>query len=268
MVLRKFHCILWHCFLIGEYFLLSTIIRLTTRNKNLRRKRLVKNNNRISKHFIRAFKIKLKISNPEKLELLKNDAYLAVSNHTTYLDILLLAALEKFVFITSVEMKHNPFLGKITRNGGCLYTNRRKYISLPAEIEKFAAAIHEGFKVLLFPEGTSTNGITVQPFRKSLFQVAVNAKCSILPLCIKYYAIDGKKIDEKNRDLIFWYGDMPFLTHYLKLTGHSIEAQIDILKDIPYQEGKTRQELADEVYQQILASYLENESSVDKQTSS
>ena len=58
------------------------------------------------------------------------------------------------------------------------------------------------------------------------------------------------------------------LTHYLKLTGHSIEAQIDILKDIPYQEGKTRQELADEVYQQILASYLENESSVDKQTSS
>ena len=98
--------------------------------------------------------------------------------------------------------------------------------------------------------------------------MAVNAKCSILPLCIKYSSIDGKKIDKKNRDLIFWYGDMPFLTHYLKLIGHSIEAQIDILNAIPYQEGKTRQELADEVYQQILASYLENESSVDKQTSS
>ncbi len=268
MVLRKLHCILWHFYLISEFFLISAVIRIFTNDEKLRRKRLVKNNNRISKHFIRAFKIKLKISNPEKLELLENEAYLAVSNHTTYLDIILLSALENFVFITSVEMKHNPFLGKITRNGGCLYTNRKKYISLPAEIEKFASAIHQGFKVLLFPEGTSTNGITVQPFRKSLFQVAVNAKCSILPLCIKYSSIDGKKIDKKNRDLIFWYGDMPFLTHYLKLIGHSIEAQIDILNAIPYQEGKTRQELADEVYQQILASYLEKESSVDKQTSS
>ena len=268
MILRKIKCILWHIYLISEFFLVSAVIRIFSADPVLRRKRLLKNNTRISKRFIRAFNIKLTLNNSENLQKLQDIPYLAVSNHTTYLDIILLSAVEKFVFITSVEMRKNPFLGRITKSGGCLYTNRKKYISLPTEIEKFASAIHQGFKVVLFPEGTSTNGITVQPFRRSLFQVAIEAKCPILPVCIKYKAIDGKKIDKKNRDLIYWYGDMPFLIHYLKIIGHSLEAQIDILTIIPYQEGKTRQELANQVYGQILSSYLEQESSVDKQSNS
>ncbi|HNX03370.1 MAG: 1-acyl-sn-glycerol-3-phosphate acyltransferase [Candidatus Cloacimonas sp.] len=260
MVLRKLHCILRHCFLIGEYFLLSAIIRLTTRNKNLRRKRLVKNNSRFGKHFLRTFKIKLSIKNPQELQKWHNKAYLAVSNHTTYIDIILLAALENMVFITSVEMKHNPFLGKITRDGGCLYTNRKKFASLPREIEYFASAIRDGFKVLLFPEATSTNGLTIQPFRKSLFQVAISAQCAVLPLCIKYKTIDGRRIDKENRDLIYWYGDMPFFSHYWKLIGHTLEAEIEVLEAVPYKDGKTRQELSAEIYQQILSCYEKNES--------
>jgi len=260
MVLRKLRWILWHSFLISEYFLLSAIIRLATKDKKLRRKRLVQNNSRISKQFLRAFNVKLSIKNPQELQKMQSKAYLAVSNHTTYLDIILLAAMENFVFITSVEMKHNPFLGKITRNGGCLYTNRKKFVSLPQEIENFASAIREGFNVLLFPEATSTNGITVQPFRKSLFQVAISAQCAILPLCLKYKTIDGKKIAKENRDLIYWYGDMPFFSHYWKLIGHSLEAEIEVLDAVPYKEGKTRRELAAEIYQQILFCYEKKES--------
>ncbi|MEN6445305.1 MAG: lysophospholipid acyltransferase family protein [Candidatus Cloacimonas sp.] len=268
MFFRKLHCFLWHLWLATIYFVKATFIRIFTRDKIKRRLRYLHNNARISQSFIRSFKIELQINHPERLREIQNSAYLAVSNHTTYLDIILLASMEQFVFITSTEMRGIPFLGKITRNGGCLYTNRNKYVSLPAEIDNFAATLQQGFKVLLFPEGTSTDGRTVHPFHKSLFQIALKAKCLVLPLCIKYIALDGKKIDNDTQDTIFWYGDMPFLKHYFKLIGHQIAAEIDILEAVPYQENRRRQELSDLVYSQILLSYLQRESFIDKQCGS
>ncbi len=255
MIIKKIHCLLWHIWLMSDFFTTAAIIRIFTRDKVKRRQRYLKNNSRISKQFINAFNIKLTVKHIENLKQLQKISYLAVSNHTTYLDIIILASLENFVFITSVEMRGIPFLGKITRNGGCLYTNRKKYVSLPQEIDKFSAAILHGFKVMLFPEGTSTNGITVQPFHKSLFQIALEAKCPVLPICIKYKTIDGEIVQNENRDRIAWYGKMNFLLHYLKLIGHKLEAEVEILEPNPYQENKSRQELCDAVYRQILKCY-------------
>lgn len=255
MIIKKIHCLLWHIWLMSDFFTTAATIRIFTRDKVKRRQRYLKNNSRISKQFINAFNIKLTVKHIENLKQLQKIPYLAVSNHTTYLDIIILASLENFVFITSVEMRGIPFLGKITRNGGCLYTNRKKYVSLPQEIDKFSAAILHGFKVMLFPEGTSTNGITVQPFHKSLFQIALEAKCPVLPICIKYKTIDGEIVQNENRDRIAWYGKMNFLLHYLKLIGHKLEAEVEILEPNPYQENKSRQELCDAVYRQILKCY-------------
>jgi len=255
MIIQKVHCILWHIWLMSDFFITAAIIRITNRNKIKRRQRYLRNNARISKKFLKAFNIKLNVKHIENLKQLHKLPYLAVSNHTTYLDIIILASLENYIFITSVEMRGIPFLGKITRNGGCLYTNRKKYVSLPEEINRFTAALLQGFKVMLFPEGTSTNGITVQPFHKSLFQIAIKAKCPVLPICIKYLTLDGKKIQNENRDRIAWYGKMNFLLHYLKLVGHKLEAEVEILEATPYQEGKTRQDISDDAYQKILKCY-------------
>ncbi len=200
---------------------------------------------------MQAFRIKAKVINPHVLTQMKDLNYLAVANHVSYTDIIILASLEDFVFITSVEMGNNPFLGSITRKGGCLFTDRKKFVSLPKEIEKFAQTIKEGFKVMLFPEGTSTNGETVKEFRKSLFQVPFLAKCPILPICIRYKTLDGKSIDEGNRDLLYWYGDMDFAPHFMKLIGRSIEVEIEILDPVYSLEGKTRQTISNDVYTQI-----------------
>lgn len=246
---------IWHLILVCDFFLSANLIRLCTRDPITLRHRLVKNTTRIGRRFLKAFNIKITIKHPERLAQMKDKNYLAVANHVSYTDIIMLASLENFVFITSVEMGKNIFLGSITRLGGCLFTDRKKFVSLPKEIEKFANTIKEGFKVMLFPEGTSTNGETVKEFRKSLFQVAFLANCPVLPICIRYKTLDGKPIDLANRDLVCWYGDMDFAPHFMKLLGHSLEAEIDILDPIYELEGKTRQTLSNDVYTQICACY-------------
>ncbi|PKN72846.1 MAG: 1-acyl-sn-glycerol-3-phosphate acyltransferase [Candidatus Cloacimonetes bacterium HGW-Cloacimonetes-3] len=245
---------------MGDFFLSANLIRLFSRNPVTLRHRLAKNTTRIGRRFLKAFNIKISMKHPERLAELADKNYLAVANHVSYTDIIILASLENFVFITSVEMGKNVFLGSITRLGGCLFTDRKKFVSLPDEIEKFANTIKAGFKVMLFPEGTSTNGETVKEFRKSLFKVALLADCPVLPICIRYKALDGKPIDEFNRDLVYWYGDMTFAPHFMKLLGHSLSAEIDFLDPIYELEGKTRQTLSNDVYTQICDCYHQRSS--------
>ncbi len=237
--------------LLLSFFVTGWWILLTTKDPVLRRKRQVCHTNRHCKTLLKAFGISLKINNPERLAALSDTAYLLVSNHVSYTDIVVLASIEKLIFITSVEMGNNPILGSVTRMGGSLYTDRKKPVRLKKEIQNFSDAISQGFKVVLFPEGTSTDGSSVQEFKRSLFQIALNADCPILPVCIKYTSIDGQKINEANRDLIAWYGDMTFAPHFSKLIGHKIEAEITILESIVQPAGKTRAELSEAVYTQI-----------------
>ncbi len=254
MLLRFFY-FLWHLYLVGDFFVVALLITITTPDPIKRRQKYARNTTRISRKFEKAFRMKVTVHNPERLHNLSANSYLAVCNHVSYTDIILLSALESFVFITSVEMGNNVFLGSITRYGGCLFTNRKKYVSLPQEIDKFARTIKEGFKVMLFPEGTSTNGETIKEFRSSLFQTAVIAKCPVLPICIKYRRLDGKTINVANRDLLYWYGDMDFAPHFMKLLRRRIEAEIYILESIPFREEKLRQTLSKEVYGQIHACF-------------
>lgn len=247
--------LLWHLLLVADFFVYAFVIKLLHPNPILRRHKLVKNTNRIAQKFLKAFRIELVIRNSARLESMHNQPYLLVSNHVSYTDIIVLASIENLVFITSVEMGANPFLGAVTRYGGCLYTNRKKPVSLPGEIKKFATTIQEGFKVVLYPEGTSTNGKTVKAFRKSLFEVPVKAQCPILPVCIRYTHLDGKTITDNTRDYICWYGDMTFVPHFMKLLGHKIRAEIEILDPIPVPGAKTRSELSEAVYTQIHACY-------------
>jgi 1-acyl-sn-glycerol-3-phosphate acyltransferase len=247
--------LLHHLLLVADFFVYAFVIKLIYRDPIIQRHKLVKNTNRISRKFLKAFRIELSVNNPERLIALQDQPYLLVSNHVSYTDIILLASIENLVFITSVEMGANPFLGAITRYGGCLYTNRKKPVSLPGEIKKFITTIQEGFKVVLYPEGTSTSGETVKEFRKSLFEVPVRAQCPILPVCIRYTHLDGKQITGANRDYVCWYGDMTFVSHFMKLLGRKIRAEIEILDPLPVPGTKTRTELSEAVYAQIYASY-------------
>jgi len=251
----KIYHFFWHLGLMLEYMTRAKLITWHTSDPVLRRRRQIKNTRRSALKFLRAFQIQVSVRGKENLAALHGQNYLLIANHVSYTDILVLSSVTELVFITSVEMGANFFLGDITRFGGSLFTDRKKPVSLPHEIKRFARTIAQGFNVVLFPEGTSTNGETVREFRSSLFQVAYEASCPVLPVCVKYHRLDGKPITSDNRDTVCWYGDMDFLPHFWKLLGHRIQVVVSILKPLPHDPKLRRVELSELVHRQLLACY-------------
>lgn len=92
---------------------------------------------------------------------------------------------------------------------------RRNPKLIKLEIAKMSELIEQGFNIVLFPpEGTSTNGSKVLPFRSSLLaSVSKSGGVEVVPACIKYETINNEKFSEKNCDSVCWYGDMSFAPH-------------------------------------------------------
>lgn len=151
-----------------------------------------------------------------KIEAPKTDQLphgLFVCNHLSYLDVLVLAAIRPACFVTSVEIKHTPVLGQICQLAGCLFVERRSRENLSEEIKELTDALKNDVPVLIFPEGTSTNGEELLRFRRPLFQASIDAQVPVISLVLNYTGINGKRVGRMNRDFICWYGDMAFLPH-------------------------------------------------------
>lgn len=182
---------------------------------------------------------------------LNNDEnYLIVSNHLSYLDILIISSFFPTCFVTSTEMKETPFLGQLCLLGGCLFVERRKRAGITAEVAQITNALKSGLNVVIFPEAKSNNGETVLTFRRPLFQAAVNSGMKVLPICLNYRSLDGKKITLKNRDKVFWYGDMSFLKHALSLFAHkTIVADLSVMETLDTAEFTDKNVLADKSFE-------------------
>lgn len=138
---------------------------------------------------------------------------LIVCNHLSYIDVLILAALKPACFVTSVEIKETPVLGQICQLAGCLFVERRSRQNLSKEVSELSSALKTDIPVLIFPEGTSTNGEEVLRFRRPLFQAAIDAQVPVVALSLNYLELDGVSVNKLNRDKICWYGEMSFLPH-------------------------------------------------------
>ncbi len=144
--------------------------------------------------------------------------HLIVSNHLSYLDVLILSWLFPGCFVTSVEIRQTPFLGHITSLAGCLFVDRRSRQFLGQETLSLSSTLKSGQNVIVFPEGTSTDGETVLRFRQPLFRAAIHAGKDILPVSISYEEINHAPVTAQNRDQIFWYGSMTFGDHFAGLS--------------------------------------------------
>lgn len=177
---------------------------------------------------------------------------LLVSNHLSYLDILVLASTEPALFITSREIAEVFFLGTLTQLGGCFFVERRKNLRTPEIIEKELAEIHskidQDFKVFLFPEGTSSNGDTVLPFKAHFFQVAIDASLIIGPRVIRYTG--------ENRDRAPWFGKMTFADHLFSICREkSIEVEMKSLPPVHAEDYSSRFTLAEDIQRMIVDAY-------------
>lgn len=141
---------------------------------------------------------------------------LKILNHLSWVDPLVINSCSPVRFITSMEMRDTPFLGDICKGAGCVFIDRRSNRAAADESAALAEMIRKE-PVVAFPEATSSCGDQVLPFKPAFFQSAIDAGIPIQALCLRYMAIDGRKIDPKNRDVVHWYGDMSFTPHFWRL---------------------------------------------------
>ncbi len=151
-----------------------------------------------------------------------------VSNHLSYLDILLLGSVRPFIMVAKTEVREWPLIGWLTMRAGTIYVKRGGGpATYPAVNAAMAEAYSTGLPVLFFPEGTTTNGIEILPFRRGLFHSVLNNAVPLRTAAMRYslerHALNG---DASVEDHVCWWGDMDFATHifrFLALKGVRME---------------------------------------------
>lgn len=206
---------------------------------------------------LRILGIRLQVRGPSGVRTTSKTLY--VCNHLSYLDILLIASVFPAHFVSSREVEEMPFLGLVCKCSGSLFVERRNRQRLSADIAHLSEIISGGRPVLLFPEGTSSDGTDILPFKVSLFAAAERSETHIIPLCLKYEFIDGQPFGPPNHDKICYYGDMEFFAHLRRLVSiRSASATLTVLKPIPA-VFYSRKEIAGMARSQMIQCFSEKE---------
>jgi 1-acyl-sn-glycerol-3-phosphate acyltransferase len=139
---------------------------------------------------------------------------LVVSNHLSYLDIVICSAAMPCSFVSKAEIAGWPFFGMLAGFGGNLFLDRTSRASARQVAIQIGERLQLASPILLFPEGTSTDGSGILPFYATLYEPAIQAGAPITAAAVRYIPNDG----EPERELC-WFGNDPFLPHLWKALG-------------------------------------------------
>jgi lyso-ornithine lipid O-acyltransferase len=139
-------------------------------------------------------------------------AGLLFSNHLSYLDVLAISSVTPAVFVSKAEVRKWPLFGWFAKIAGTVFVDRARRTQVGEVNREIEEALAAGALVVIFPEGTSTNGDTILPFRTSLLEPAARGSHEISVGSLHYELKDG---DARN-EVCYW-GDHSFFTHLLNL---------------------------------------------------
>ena len=140
--------------------------------------------------------------------------FVLVSNHLSYVDVILIGSQVRCVFISKAEVQDWPLIGRIVRSLGTLFIDRDVKRSLPSMVKSMEDVLESGRGVVFFPEGTTGRGDQVAPFRPSLLEPAARSNRPVHYASLTYRTRD--KCPPADR-AICWWGEMKFMSHILQL---------------------------------------------------
>jgi len=149
---------------------------------------------------------------------LPRQAVLMVANHTGWLDIVVFSAVAPISFVAKSEVGTWPFFGTLARLQRTVFVERTRRSRTGAARDSIAARLAEGDTLVLFPEGTSSDGNAVLPFKSALLGAAESVLAdghhvTVHPVSTAYTSSHGIPMGREARPLYAWYGDMELVPH-------------------------------------------------------
>ena len=194
-------------------------------------------------------------------------AVLITANHCSWLDISVLSSCRALSFIAKSEVSGWPIFGLLAKLQRTIFVNRAKRAKTGEVTREIAARLSEGDPIVLFAEGTSSDGNQVLPFRSALIGAAQVAMLGnkegqgadkqtrdvwVQPVAIAYTGIQGLPMGRQHRHFAAWYGDMDLMPHLWAILK---EGAIDVIvaygDPIPFGPDASRKQVAKQAEDQV-----------------
>ena len=181
---------------------------------------------------------------------------LFVCNHISYMDIPVLGSLIEGSFVAKTEVGTWPGFGTLARLQRTVFVNRSKRSSSAEQADSMIGRLRDGDNLILFPEGTSSDGNRTLPFKSALFAVASieidGQPLTVQPVTISCTHLDGIPIGRWLRPIYAWYGDMELPGHIWEMTGvGKLRIQVQFHAPMTVRDVGSRKALANACWQKI-----------------
>jgi 1-acyl-sn-glycerol-3-phosphate acyltransferase len=153
--------------------------------------------------------IRVTVSGPRPI----HGAAFIVSNHVSWIDIIVLSVALPVSFVAKNEIGRWPFFGALARLQRTVFVDRSRRHNTGDEADAISMSLKQGAKVVLFAEGTSSNGRAVLPFRTSYFAAVHDPAIPVVPVTLAYRTSWGLPISPHQMPRYAWYGDMDLPPH-------------------------------------------------------
>jgi 1-acyl-sn-glycerol-3-phosphate acyltransferase len=177
---------------------------------------------------------------------------LFVANHISWADIVVLGSFLDADFVSRADVAGWPVIGPLARRVGPVFVERRRRATTAGQADAIRARLDAGRPVLLFAEGTTSDGADLLPFRSSLF-AAADAARAVQPVMLRYLAADGTALAPERMREIAWIGDDALLPNAVALARSAVRARVEFLA--PRDPATPRKRLAAETRDAIRAAY-------------
>lgn len=144
---------------------------------------------------------------------------LFVANHSSYLDITILGASIDGGFVAKAEVARWPLFGWLAKLQRSIFVERADRAGAARQRDEIRKRLDRGDNLVLFPEGTSSDGIHLLPFKTTLFAAAEDERVLVQPVSVVYQRLDGIPLGRFYRPFFAWYGDMAMAPHLWKVLG-------------------------------------------------
>lgn len=186
---------------------------------------------------------------------------LLAANHASWKDILVLGSVADVVYIAKAEVRGWPVFGILARLQATIFVEREQRQKTGDQVNEIAERLTAGEIVVLFPEGTTSDGNRLMEIKTSLFGAAASAVphapdgvVFIQPVSIAYTGVHGMAMGRFHRPLAAWPGDIELLPHLMGVVREgAVDVDVDFGERVEYSRASNRKQVSREVESRIRA---------------